>query len=68
MLSRDQQITLWANAYNAALIGLLASKTHAFEEFSTNNVGVITKQCKAFANQAARDVRELEISSLPAAE
>lgn len=55
MLSREQQGTLWANAYNAVLIGLLASKTHGMEFFGVNNVSATTEQCKAFADQAAKD-------------
>ena len=55
MLSREQQQTVWANAYNAALTGLLAARMHEMDRFSANNVGDITEQCKAFADQALKD-------------
>jgi hypothetical protein len=58
MLTRDQQTTLWTNAYNAALTGLLASKLHNAERFTENNVQSITQQGKAFANQALKDALE----------
>lgn len=59
MLTRDQQTTLWTNAYNAALTGLLASKMHHSENFSASNVDIVTNQCKAFANQALKDALEV---------
>jgi hypothetical protein len=55
MLSREQQATIWANAYNAALIGLLAGKMHTYTHFSELNVQSVTQQCKAFADQAVKD-------------
>jgi hypothetical protein len=51
-----EQLTIWTNAYNAALIGLLSSKMHVMERFTGNNVKVVTDQCIAFADQALRDV------------
>ena len=65
---REEQIDVWANAYNAALTGLLASKIYALDEagteqpwiFGPKNVQVITKQCKALADQALEDVRKFE--------
>jgi hypothetical protein len=59
MLTRDQQTTLWTNAYNAALTGLLASKMHHSENFSASNVYIVTNQCQAFADQALKDALEL---------
>ena len=59
MLTHDQQTTLWTNAYNAALTGLLASKMQHSENFSASNVDIVTNQCKAFANQALKDALEL---------
>ena len=55
MLSREQQQTVWANAYSAALTGLLAARTHGMDRFTANNVNVITDQCKAFADRALKD-------------
>jgi hypothetical protein len=54
MLTRDQQTTLWTNAYNAALTGLLASKMHHSENFSASNVDIVTNQCKAILERRAR--------------
>ena len=56
MMTREEQITLWTSTYNAALTGLLASKMHQLDCFGANNVGVVTEQCKAFADQAVKDV------------
>jgi hypothetical protein len=33
---------------------------HQLGRFSANNVGVITEQCKAFADQAVKDVAEYD--------
>ena len=55
MLSREQQQTVWANAYSAALTGLLAARMHEMDHFTVNNVGGITEQCKAFADRALKD-------------
>ena len=60
MMTREEQITLWTSTYNAALTGLLVSKMHQLGRFSANNVGVITEQCKAFADQAVKDVAEYD--------
>ena len=60
MMTREGQITLWTSTYNAALTGLLVSKMHQLGRFSANNVGVITEQCKAFADQAVKDVAEYD--------
>jgi hypothetical protein len=60
MLSREQQQTVWANAYNAALTGLLAARMHEMDRFSANNVSGITEQCKAFADQALKDATTRE--------
>jgi len=49
--------TVWISAYNAALTGLLASKSHTII-FSAINVHDISDQCKAFADQALKDFRE----------
>jgi hypothetical protein len=43
MLSREQQQRVWANAYNAALTGLLAARMHEMDRFSANNVRGITE-------------------------
>ena len=51
-----EQLTIWINTYNAALIGLLSSKMHVMESFTGNNVKVVTDQCIAFADQALQDV------------
>jgi hypothetical protein len=58
MMTREQQATFWANAYNAALTGLLASKSHHMEMFTKNNVSAVTNQCKAFADQALEDLKQ----------
>jgi hypothetical protein len=50
-----EKLELWANAYNAALTGLLASYMHEMQTFTPNNVHVITEQAKAFANKAEED-------------
>jgi hypothetical protein len=60
MMTREQQTTFWANAYNAALTGLLASKSHHMEMFTKNNVLTVTNQCKVFADQALQDVKQHE--------
>jgi hypothetical protein len=63
MLSPDEQTFLWAEAYNAALSGLLARKIDDCTHFSANNVHVLTDQCKAFAEQALSDALKLKTSS-----
>jgi hypothetical protein len=60
MLSREQQQKVWANAYNAALNGLLAARRHEMDRFSANTVSDITEQCKAFADQALKDATTRE--------
>ncbi|HET9376360.1 MAG TPA: hypothetical protein VFO40_15405, partial [Chthoniobacterales bacterium] len=55
MISRAEQRTVWINAYNAAMTGLLSAKAAHMESY-TENVSVITEQCKAFADQALKDV------------
>jgi len=47
---------VWINAYNAAVTGLLSAKAPHMERYTENNVSVITEQCKAFADQALKDV------------
>jgi hypothetical protein len=56
MISRTEQRTVWTNAYNAVLTGLLSAKSAHMERYTANNVGVITEQCKVFADQALKDV------------
>jgi hypothetical protein len=56
MISRAEQQAVWTNAYNAVLTGLLSAKSAHMERYTANNVGVITEQCKAFADQALKDV------------
>ena len=56
MISRAEQRTVWLNAYNAAMTGLLSAKAAHRESYTENNVSVITEQCKAFADQALKDV------------
>ncbi len=63
MISPDEQTFLWADAYNAALSGLLARKMDDCTQFSANNVHVLTDQCKAFADQALTDALKLKTSS-----
>ena len=62
MISPDEQTFLWADAYNAALSGLLARKMDDCTHFSANNVHVLTDQCKAFADQALTDALKLKTS------
>lgn len=54
---------LWANAYNAALTGLLIRKTDQMTNFTDNDVRGITRQCKAFADQFLSDALALKTSS-----
>ena len=56
MISRAEQRTVWINAYNAAMTGLLSAKAARMESYTENNVSVITEQCKAFADQALNDI------------
>ena len=56
MISRAEQQAVWTNAYNAVLTGLLSAKATHMESYTENNVSVITEQCKAFADQALKDV------------
>jgi hypothetical protein len=60
MMTREEQITLWSSTYKAALTGLLASKMHQLDRFSAHNVSVVTEQCKAFADQAVKDVAQYD--------
>ena len=55
MMKREEQLTVWANAYNATLIGLLSAKAGGMEIYTANNASVITDQCKALADQALKD-------------
>jgi len=63
MISPDEQTFLWAEAYIAALSGLLARKMDDCTHFKANNVHVLTDQCKAFADQALSDALKLKTSS-----
>jgi hypothetical protein len=63
MISPDEQTFLWAEAYHAALSGLLARKIDECTHFSANNVHVLSDQCKAFADQALTDALKLKTSS-----
>jgi hypothetical protein len=56
MMTRKEQLTVWTNAYNAALTGLLSAKAAHMERYAANNVIAITDQCKALADQALKDV------------
>jgi len=56
VISRAEQQAVWTNAYNAVLTGLLSAKSAHMERYTANNVVVITEQCKAFADQALKDV------------
>jgi len=55
-MTRKEQLTVWTNAYNAALTGLLGAKAAHMERYTANNVSMITDQCKALADQALKDV------------
>jgi hypothetical protein len=56
MISRAEQRTVWINAYNAAMTGLLSAKAAHMERYTENNVSMITEQCKALADQALKDL------------
>jgi hypothetical protein len=64
MTNREEIKSVWLNAYNAALTGLLASNTHIgiAKNAPTPSVGVVEKtigeMCKAFAVQAVKDFEE----------
>jgi hypothetical protein len=55
MIAREEREEVWTDAYNAALMGLLAAKAGGMERYTANNVSVITDQCKALADQALKD-------------
>jgi hypothetical protein len=54
MLSQEEQQTVWIDAYNAALTGLLSSRTSQARP-SEGDIQVIAGQCRAFADQAVKD-------------
>jgi hypothetical protein len=56
MMAHKERLTVWANAYTAALTGLLSKKIHDMGRYTPNNVSAITDQCKAFPDKALSDV------------
>lgn len=60
MMTREQQLTVWSTAYNAALTGLITARTSGMDNYTEHNVSGITKQCKAFADQALKDAASFE--------
>jgi hypothetical protein len=56
MMAHKERLTVWTNAYTAALTGLLSKKIHDMDRYTPNNVSAITDQCKAFADKALSDV------------
>ena len=68
MMANEQAVTAWANAYNAALTGLLASRIHAEDVtgkeapwvWGPDNLQVIAEQCKAFADRALKDLQQFD--------
>ena len=56
MMAHKERLTVWANAYTAALTGLLSKKIHDMDRYTPNNVSAITDQCKAFADRTLNDV------------
>ena len=58
-----EQLTIWTNAYNGALTGLLGGRQHEMERFTKNNVDVIANQCIAFADKALSDAETKGINS-----
>jgi len=60
-MQREEQLEVWANAYNAALTGLLGSNVQAdAAKNAPNVVQVIAKQCRTYADQAVEDAQEYE--------
>lgn len=59
MLSEDQQIQLWVNAYNAALTGLLARNSWLPSQERQIKAGgyynAVCEECKSFADVALSD-------------
>jgi hypothetical protein len=56
MMTHQEKLTVWSNAYTAALAGLLSKRINDRDRYTPNNVGAITDQCKAFADKALSDV------------
>ena len=56
MMARKERLSVWTNAYAAALTGLLSKKIHDMDRYTPNKVSAITDQCKAFADKALSDV------------
>jgi len=64
MKTNAQQDT-WADAYNAALTGLLAGRPQReFDpvSFSENTLQVFVRQAKAFADLAVKDLKDYQTS------
>jgi hypothetical protein len=51
MMTNEQTVTAWSNAYNAALTGLLASNKTASN---------VPELCKVFADQAVKGLQEID--------
>jgi hypothetical protein len=56
MMTHQEKLTVWSNAYTAALAGLLSKRINDRDRYTANNVSAITDQCKAFADRALSDV------------
>ena len=56
MMTHQEKLTVWSNAYTAALAGLLSKRINDRDRYTANNVNAITDQCKAFADRAVSDV------------
>ena len=56
MMTHQEKLTIWSNAYTAALTGLLSKRINDKERYTANNVSAITDQCKAFADRTLNDV------------
>ncbi len=51
MMTHQEKLTIWSNAYTAALTGILSKKINDRDRYTANNVSAITDQCKAFADR-----------------
>ena len=56
MMTHQEKLTFWSNAYTAALTGLLSKRINDRDRYTANNVSAIADQCKAFADRTLSDV------------
>jgi len=65
MLNNDELLKIWADAYNAALTGILSGRATDDSVPPDLFVQGVANQCKRFADQAIKDLQQKILFGFP---